>query len=118
MNVSTIIHTLWSATDANTLSDEQLEALSCSDSLTGRLSDVAEVMMGIGCLVAEDGNSGSKTGSFQEPDSITQLLWSLSDVIETAAAASFVANDAKTVLHLRTQAKARSGKKRSGKAAS
>jgi len=101
MNASTILHTLWSATDAKNLSDAQLETLSCNDGLSNGLSNVAEIMMSVGCLVADEGNRGERSGNFQEPASIANLLWVLSDVIDTAAAASFVANDAKAVLHHR-----------------
>lgn len=114
MNTSTIIHTLWSATAAGKLSDEQLNKLSCNDSLVTKQSDVADVMMGIGCFVSDDVNNGGKTGSFQEPDSIAQLLWFLSDVIDTAAAASFVANDARTLLHHRELNRKRPSKQAKG----
>ena len=101
MSAATIIHALWGATDAKNLSDEQLETLSCNEELSNSLSNTAEVMMGIGSLIEEDGLHASKAGTFQEPDSVAQLLWVLSDVIDTAAAAFFVAGDAKTLLHHR-----------------
>lgn len=101
MSASTIIRTLWAATDDKALSDEQLSALSCDEALNGELNNVAEIMSGIGCLIAHDGDGKLAAGSFQDRYSVSQLLWVFSDVIKTQADASFVAIEAESVLRKR-----------------
>jgi hypothetical protein len=99
MSAAKIINTLWPDV-AKHLTDEQLEQLSYSD-LHGTLGNVAEVMMGIGCLIAEDGIHEVSAGNFQDSESVAKLLWSFSDLIATAAEVSRVSSDAKNILYLR-----------------
>ena len=97
MSASTIISTLWGATDAENLSDKQLSALSCEEGLSRQLKDLAEVVIGVGCLVAEDKDAGN----FQEAGSVAQLLFTISNLIGSHAEASIVASDARTIINRR-----------------
>ena len=97
MSASAIINTLWSATDAEGLSDEQLLALGCVEDLACQLKNIAEAVLGIGCLVAEDEDAGS----FQDAGSVSRLLFSLSDVISANAEASIVSSEAKAIIQRR-----------------
>ena len=99
MSAAKIINTLWPDI-AKHLTDEQLEQLSYSD-LHGTLGNAAEVMMGIGCLVAEDGIHEVPAGNFQDSESVAKLLWFFSDLIETAAGVARVSSDAKAMLSTR-----------------
>ncbi|MFT3960506.1 hypothetical protein [Propionivibrio sp.] len=99
MSAAKIINTLWPDV-VKYLTDEQLEQLSYSD-LHGTLGNTAEVMMGIGCLVAEDGAHKIPSGNFQDSESVAKLLWFFSDLVETAAVVSRVSGDAKTMLSTR-----------------
>lgn len=99
MSAATIINTLWPDV-AKHLTDEQLEQLSYSD-LHIPLEHTAEVMMGIGCLIAEDGTHKLAAGNFQDADSVAKLLWLFSDLIATAAGVSRVTSDARSMLSMR-----------------
>ena len=99
MSAAKIINTLWPVV-AKHLTDDQLERLGYSD-LHGTLGKAAEVMMCIGCLVAEDERHDIPAGNFQEPESVAKLLCFFSGVIADAAEVSRVSNDAKTILHQR-----------------
>ena len=98
MSASKIIHTLWAATLPSKLSVEQLEELSRSHELADNLSDLADMLSSTGCLVAKDGESANPVESFQGADSVSQLLFTLADSIQTLAAASFVSAEATTIL--------------------
>ena len=45
MSASGIISTLWAATSADKLNDEQLEKLCCAHEVTDNLSDLADMVM-------------------------------------------------------------------------
>ena len=83
MSAAKIINTLWPLVDGNKLTDEQLKRLCCAEDLDTTMRNAADVLTGIGCLVAVD-EIGA--GNFQERDSVTRLLCFFSDFIDSAAA--------------------------------
>ena len=103
MSAAKIINTLWPVFDGNKLTDEQLKRLCCAEDLDTTMRNAADVLTGIGCLVAVD-EIGA--GNFQERDSVTRLLCFVSDFIESAAATYRVAGDATTILHERQMERA------------
>ena len=105
MSASKIINTLWPDV-AKHLTDEQLGQLTHAEDLNIAMRNAAEVLMGIGCLVAEDGLHEDSAGSFQDADSVPRLLCFFSDFISGAAAAYRVVDDATTILHERQMERA------------
>ena len=103
MSAAKIINTLWPVVDGNKLTDEQLKRLCCAEDLDTTMRNAADVLTGIGCLVAVD-EIGA--GNFQERDSVTRLLCFFSDFIDSAAATYRVAGDATTILHERQMERA------------
>jgi hypothetical protein len=106
MSASKIINSLWPLIDEHKLTDEQLDQLCCEEDLDTTMRNAADVLSGVGCLVAEDGNTEAGAGSFQEADSVARLLCFFSDFIDSAAAAYRVAGDATTILHQRQMERA------------
>lgn len=63
-----------------------------AESAARNLSSVAE---GIGCLVSNDGMQDSPFGSFQDSDSVSKLLWSISQQADMIAALVWVGSEAR-----------------------
>ena len=105
MSAAKIINTLWPDV-AKHLTDEQLERVSCTADINTTMRNAADVLMGVGCLVAEDGNTEAGAGNFQDSDSVFRILCFFSDFIDSAAAAYRVAGDATTILHVRQMERA------------
>lgn len=112
MSASGIIDTLWESIDLKKLSDEQLESLCGSGDQSFALSNLADVMEGLGCLISSDGNRGSNiAGNFQDGESLSQLLWVLADAVKTSASVCFVVSEASVLLNLRREMANQQGKK-------
>jgi len=63
-----------------------------AESAARNLSSVAE---GISCLVSNDGMQDSPFGSFQDSDSVSGLLWSISQQADMIAALIWVGGEAR-----------------------
>jgi hypothetical protein len=101
MSTSKIINTLWPLIDGHKLTDDQLKRLCCAEDLDTTMRNAANVLEGVGCMVAVDGTHEAGAGNFQEPDSVFRILCFFADFIDSAAAAYRVAGDATTILHER-----------------
>lgn len=104
MSAANIIRTLWNHTKIADLTDDQLKELSRSNEIANSINNLADIMGGIGCLVAEDGDTGA-TGTFQSGDSVSALLFALSGAVRASAEALLVTTDAEYQLRLRAEAK-------------
>jgi hypothetical protein len=96
MSAGKIISTLWQASQ-DTLTDEQLSALSCSEEVVFNLSSVARIMDGMATLMAND----KDTGLFRNGQDVADMLWGFSWAISAAAEATYVANEAMAIKKLR-----------------
>lgn len=96
MSAGKIISTLWQASQ-DRLTDDQLNALSCSEEIVSNLSSIARIMDGLATLLAND----EDTGQFRNGQDVADMLWGFSWTISAAAEAAFVANEAKAIKQLR-----------------
>lgn len=92
---SRVIRQLLDKADFSAMSDGELEELACHDEVSHNLGNLAELMMGLGCLIANDDRKPIKLGSLQTPDQIAEMLWAFSDLIGTNVEAITVASEAK-----------------------
>lgn len=112
MSAAGIIDTLMESIDLKKLSDEQLESLCGSGDQSFALSNLADVMDGLGCLISNDGNRGSNVaGNFLDSESVSQLLWVLADAVKTSASVCFVMSEASAFLNHRREMANQQGKK-------
>lgn len=104
MSTSAIIDTLWECIDMKNLSDEQLESLCRFDGQSSELSNLADVMDELACLISSDGNRGSNiSGEFQDGESVSKLLWVLAQAVKTSASVCFVMSEANALLSHRRE---------------
>jgi len=103
VSAARVIQILWS--ERRDLSEKALESLaSAAEPLAMNLGSVAETMEGIACLVAEDEAKGS-AGTFQNADSLFEMLCGFSASINAIAAAISVTSEAKTMQIMRLKAR-------------
>lgn len=87
--------------DFSAMSDDELGELVCHNEISHQLGNLSDLMMGLGCLIANDDRKSLKSGSLQMPDQIAEMLWSFSDMITTHVEASNIASDAGFLLRER-----------------
>lgn len=75
-NLASVIDGLMERAEAN-LSDEELSRLEMFADAESQAGQLAALCEGIGCLVAADGDSELRTGTFQSEDSCSQLLFAI-----------------------------------------
>jgi hypothetical protein len=96
-----IMRQLRDKVDLSTMSDDELEELACHVEISNILGNLAEMMMGVGCLIANDDRKPIKSGSLQTPDQIAEMLWAFSDLIGTNVEAISIASEARYCLGVR-----------------
>lgn len=83
---SNMLHELWERT-ASRLSESELEWFArASEHASHIVGNLRHVVEGIGCLVANDGslqNIGDKSGNFQSADSVSSLLFSIENQLDS-----------------------------------
>jgi hypothetical protein len=97
-----MMQTLWEAAEPH-LTDEQLSELCTPVEISRQLAGIAEVMEGIGCLVITDSMNKTGAGNFQQGDSVSNLLFTLSRTIRALGTEAFIESDAKTILQQRKE---------------
>lgn len=102
---SKILRHLWQRADFSTMSDEELAEFDCHDNISHHLSNLADLMMGVGCLIANDDRKTCRSGALQMPENIAEMLWAFSDLIATNVEAIDIASEAN--FHLMERAKGR-----------
>jgi hypothetical protein len=96
MGTSKAFENLW-ARAAGLLGEEELEWFSgLADNAKEETANLASIIMQLGCLIASDGNQDghAKTGSFQSPDSVAELLFAISSIMDAITGLLYIAGSA------------------------
>jgi hypothetical protein len=83
--ISAAFENLWESA-ASRLDDEELEWYSgFVDTAQNETANLASIIMQLGCLIGNEHNTACSmaTGCFQRPDSVSELLFSLSFSLDT-----------------------------------
>jgi hypothetical protein len=91
--------TLWAVADPAKLTNEVLESLNTQIEVGHQLEYLAEMVEGVGCLVAAD----EKAGSFVSNEELPHFLFSVSETIRNLSAMAWIGHEAQSLLKYRVK---------------
>ncbi|MEQ1636517.1 MAG: hypothetical protein ABL903_07485 [Methylococcales bacterium] len=93
-DITSAINLLWTRSAPHLRIDELKDLCFCSEMAEEAADNLAQVMMGIGCLVHDD----KESGSFQSAYTAATLLWNLAHQVQTIQALIAVGSNADDTL--------------------
>ncbi len=83
----------------NALSTEDLRALAQGENIACEVNRLAKTLSGLACLISEDGRQDKPSaGNFQHSSDVSELLFSIGEILEAQAECVFIASQVEHLL--------------------